>query len=119
MVPMIAKKSFVYAGKRLAVGAPFSARSAQDAKLLRAIGNAENEQPAEVVAPVPFKAASVVGTYARKVVEPVVIEPVVETVIPPAVEPAAEQQAPPPAEVVAEQPERQKRAYRRRDLTAE
>lgn len=40
------KRSFVYAGRRVKTGADFEARSTNDARLLKAIGRAEDRPPA-------------------------------------------------------------------------
>lgn len=50
---MIATKSMTYAGRRLQVGDRFDAKSARDAKLLRAIGKAQDEAtPSDEALPV-------------------------------------------------------------------
>lgn len=108
-VPMIATKDMVYAGRRIAKGGAFEARGKQDARLLSAIGRAE-EAPTPVPAPIPIPVPAPsprMYTYAR--VQPV-SEPVVESMVEPVSE--AEQADDEPAA-------KPKRAYRRRDMTSE
>lgn len=127
-VPMIAKRPLLYAGRRVASGAEFEARTGQDARLLIAIGRADfapagapaeevetlmaavpaafvEEPPQQVAAPTPAEDAPAVEVAAE--------QPAAE----PAAEPAAQVPPPAPAEdVPAVKP---RRTYRRRDLTAE
>ena len=78
-IPLICRKSLVYAGKRRAVGDPFDAHTESDARLLCAIGSAERPRavpPAKKVltaskAMPPIKTAtrrsgSSKGTYSRR-----------------------------------------------------
>ena len=55
MVKMTAKQAFTYANKALRPGDPFDARDA-DARVLKAIGRADNAAPAQVRAPMVAKA---------------------------------------------------------------
>lgn len=53
---MIALKSMTYAGKRIEAGDRFDAKTLRDAKILRAIGKAEDEEaPVEDVVDEPPK----------------------------------------------------------------
>jgi hypothetical protein len=44
-VPLIARKSFVYAGRRVKPGQEFDARTSDDARVLKAIGHAGDPPP--------------------------------------------------------------------------
>lgn len=122
-VPLIAKRSLLYAGRRVASGAEFEARTGQDARLLIAIGHADFA-PAGEPDSIPFRADNV-GTPAAFVEEPPQVAapapaeeaPVVEAAAEAVSEPAAE--APPPAPAEDVPPVKPRRTYRRRDLTAE
>jgi hypothetical protein len=46
-IPLKAKRSFVYAGRRLHAGDPFDARTTTDARILVAIGHAGDPPPPE------------------------------------------------------------------------
>lgn len=120
MIRMVSLKSHVYGGKRFQAGDEFTARGKQDAKLLEAVRHAMR---------VPAPVAAIEGpVYQTKVVvaEPVV-EPVAEAVVESAAEPEVIlifDEAPVVAEeaptfVEEPQPVKQKRTYKRRDLTAE
>lgn len=126
-VPLIAKRSLLYAGRRVASGAEFEARTGQDARLLIAIGHADFA-PAGEPDSIPFRADNVITPADAPVVEvaaswehpapnaspPFDPSPVAEVV---AEQPAAEVPLPAPAEDVP--PIKPRRTYRRRDLTAE
>lgn len=130
-VPLIAKRSLLYAGRRVASGAEFEARTGQDARLLIAIGHADFA-PAGEPDSIPFRADNVCTPADAPVVDVAVSwerpapnasppfdpSPTSEVV---AAEPAAEPVAEPqPAPPVAEAPPvKPRRTYRRRDLTAE
>lgn len=45
-IPLKARRDFVYAGRRLKAGQDFDAKSNSDARLLKAIGHAEDRQAA-------------------------------------------------------------------------
>ncbi len=130
-VPLIAKRSLLYAGRRVASGAEFEARTGQDARLLIAIGHADFA-PAGEPDSIPFRADNVCTPADAPVVDVAVSwerpapnasppfdpSPAVEVVAEqPAAEPAAEVTPPAPAEDVP--PVKPRRTYRRRDLTAE
>lgn len=132
-VPLIAKRSLLYAGRRVASGAEFEARTGQDARLLIAIGHADfapagasAEEVATLMAAVPAAFVEepppqVAGSWehpAPNASPPFDPSPAVEVVAEqPAAEPAAE--APPPAPAEDVPPVKPRRTYRRRDLTAE
>ena len=109
-IPLIARRSFLYAGRRLERGAEFGARTQSDARLLIAIGHAEfapqvdaeaDPEALQVVVIAPAPAAAVVETAAEIVAEVPSAEPVTHDVVAP--QPAA----------------KTRRQYRRRDLAAE
>lgn len=130
-VPLIAKVSLLYAGKRVASGAEFEARSQSDARLLIAIGKADFA-PAGEPDSIPFRADNV-STPADAPVMDVAVSwehpapnasppfdpsPTSEAVAEqPAADPVADQQPAPPVEEAP--PVKPRRTYRRRDLTAE
>lgn len=122
-VPMIAKRPLLYAGRRVASGAEFEARTGQDARLLIAIGRADfapagapAEEVETLMAAVP---AAFVEEPPQQVAAPTPAEdaPVVEAAAEAVSEPAAE--VPPPAPSDDVPPVKPRRTYRRRDLTAE
>lgn len=134
-VPLIAKRSLLYAGRRVASGAEFEARTGQDARLLIAIGRADFA-PAGAPESIPFRADSVSTPADAPVAEvaaswehpapnaspPFDPSPAVEVAAEqPAAEPAAEPaaQVPPPAPAEDVPAVKPRRTYRRRDLTAE
>lgn len=110
MIPMICTKALPYAGRRLNPGDAFNARGESDARLLAAIGKA-------VRAPTPIPVAPpVVPSTLTPSVPPIAApEPVSE----PATTPAAPAVDTPATDYPSTAQERSKRAYRRRDLTAE
>lgn len=111
-IPLIARRSFLYAGRRLAAGVEFGARTQSDARLLLAIGHADfaPQGPAEPEQPQPW---SLPPAEPPAPVAAVVEAPVDEA---PAEAPAEV----PASESAAEaQPVKPRRQYRRRDLTAE
>lgn len=113
-IPLIARRSFLYAGRRLAAGVEFGARTQSDARLLLAIGHADfaPQGPAEPEQPQPW---SLPPAEPPAPVAAVVEAPPVEEApadVPPASEPVSE----PATEA---QPVKPRRQYRRRDLTAE
>lgn len=68
-VPMIASKSFVYAGKRLKAGDSFTARGESDARVLEAVRNARRDVqqiPKAITDPVPAAPAPKRGRGYRK-----------------------------------------------------
>ncbi len=119
-VHMKAVKPLIYASRRLAVGDEFEARGMQDARLLTAIGKAV------AFAPEPPVIASAAPTFTapkfREKIEsaPVAADPVIDIVgqaEAAIVSVAAEVAAAAPAQ--AEPAEKPKRAYHRRDKTAD
>ena len=130
-VPLIAKRSLLYAGRRVASGAEFEARTGQDARLLIAIGHADFA-PAGEPDSIPFRADNVSTPADAPVVDVAVSwehpapnasppfdpSPTSEVVAEqPAAEPVADPQPAPP--VAETPPVKPRRTYRRRDLTAE
>lgn len=109
---MIVKaRTLSYGGRRLQAGDKFQARGNGDAKLLMALGYAEIETAAVPVAPV-IEEVKPKRAYHRRVIE---AEPPVAPAEPPAWTPTE------PGALVADDPfaDKPKRAYKRRDLTAE
>ena len=100
-IRMKALRAQIYAGARIKPGEEFDVRGERDAKLLYALGRAER-----VVATAPAPAQKPVPAP----------EPAVDQAVDQAGEPIGAEHA--PAEESAEQP-KPKRAYRRRDMTAE
>lgn len=62
-IPMTAKRSFVYAGKRVAKGQEFNARGVSDARVLSAVGHAVESQASAI----PAAAAPLRGQYQTRV----------------------------------------------------
>lgn len=134
-IPLIARRSFVYAGRRLQTGAEFGARTQSDARLLIAIGHAEfapedaeDDQAADVQivavveTPAPAPAAAVVETAAEAAAEVPADPPAQPPAEEPSAEPVAETApaaAPADGEDVSPRTGKPRRQYRRRDLTAE
>lgn len=112
MIPMICTKALPYAGRRLKPGDAFNARGESDARLLAAIGKA-----VRAPAPTPIPAAPPVVPRAFTPPAPVVAAP--EPAGDPAPTPAAPAVDAPATGYASTAQERTKRAYRRRDLTAE
>jgi len=117
-IQLIAKRPFLYAGKRLASGAEFNARTHSDARLLIAIGHADfaPQGPVEPEEPQPWSVAQQPPeTVAIEVTAQPVDEAPAEVL--PVEEPASDAASTAPAE---EAPiAKPRRQYRRRDLTAE
>ena len=127
-VPLIARRSFLYAGKRFAAGAEFDARGQQDARFLIAIGHADFApagQPPSVddtVFVYQHPAPNASPAFAPSPMVEVHAEP-----DHPAADPAPVADEQPPAPL-AEQPAddgeaavraKPRRQYRRRDMNAE
>ncbi len=129
-IPLIARRSFLYAGRRLERGAEFGARTQSDARLLIAIGHAEfapqvdaeaDPEALQVVVIAPAPAAAVVETSAETAAEVPADPPAQPPAEAPSAEPVAETS---PAAAPADGEEsprtgKPRRQYRRRDLTAE
>lgn len=123
-IPLIAQRSFLYAGRRLAAGVEFGARTQSDARLLIAIGHADfaPQGPVEPEQPQPWsmpQAETPAPQPAAVVEEPPPVEvpeaPAVDEA-PPSEPPAAEADVQPDISPRTGKP---RRSYRRRDLTAE
>lgn len=98
-IPMTARKSMVYAGRRVGEGTRFDARGESDARVLEAIGNAARahiEPPPPVVVPEPLPARKTVAKRDQVAEVPAQAQAVEEA-----------------------QAEKPKRHYRRRDMDAE
>lgn len=106
-VPMIARKAFPYAGRRLSEGDRFQARGKQDARLLSAIGHAEVAPP--VTAPTQAAPSFLNVQFPERVAKTSKAYSYSRTV---ATKPALEEQA-------VEPEVKPKRQYRRRDMTSE
>lgn len=109
MIPMIARKPIVYAGKRIAKGGRFSARGAQDARLLEAIGHAVKAPVAQVPMPAPFhEVRAKPSTYTYRATAP---KPIAEATVDSASGHTSDD--------VSSRTGKPKRQYKRRDMTAE
>lgn len=104
-VSLSATKSFAYAGKRLSPGQQFYARGEQDARLLVAIGSAIHAYPVYVQ-------ETKVARILQAPEVPVFLAPAEVEVA------AAEAEESEEAKPAEEWPKK-RRAYRRRDMTAE